>query len=176
MIQAINAGQVSKVEELIAEGIDLNSRNSQQRTYLMLAISLKQNEIVQALIDGGADLAASDNFNLTALHFCATQNNADAVTILVQAGLNVDIIGFDSPSDGSTESTPLHMAAQSKALDAAAALIEAGADVNALTNVGNGKFRRSPLFWSEKSRDSAMAELLKENGAVKFPEGATQNE
>lgn len=173
--QAIDTGNVSEVERLIADGCDLDQRDSNKRTFLMRAVNFKQNEIVQVLVDGGANVDARDAMNQTALHYCAIAKNAGAVAILIRAGLDVDVCGFDSPSDGPSESTPLHFAAQSKALDVAAALIEAGANVNALTNVGDGKFRRSPLFWAEKSNDPAMANLLKEYGAVKFPEGATQN-
>jgi len=175
MNAAIDAGDVAEVQRLIAAGIDLDWRDSSGRTYLMRAVNFKMNEVVQTLIDGGAKLDARDSMNMTALHYCATQNNAGAVPLLVRAGLNVDVRGFDSPADGPSESTALHLAAQSNSLEAAAALITAGADVNALTNVKDGTFRRSPLFWAEKSGNTAIAELLKQNGAVKYPEGATNN-
>lgn len=175
MFTAIDNGDAAEVERLIAAGINLNWVDTAQRSFLMRAVIGNKNDIVQILVDAGSNLNARDQMNFTALHYAATQNNPGAVPILTAAGLDVDVRGFDSPSDGPTESTPLHMAAQSGALEATAALIEAGADVNALTNVKDGTFRRSPLFWAEKSGYTAVADLLKANGAVKYPEGATTN-
>lgn len=175
MVRAIDDSDTDKVKDLIERGIALDWADDQNRNYLMRAIHFKQMDIIKALIDAKIDINATDNMNMTALHHAACENLGEAVPLLVDAGLNVDVPGFDSPNDGPSESTPLHMAAQSHALDAAKALIEAGANVNALTNVRNGKFRRSPLFWAEKSHDSEIAELLQSYGAEKFPDGATQN-
>ena len=174
MFGAIQQGNLNRVQELVARGIDMNMQDAQGRTPLMCAVALKKNAVLRFLLESGADTSLRDKINLTALHYAAQANNADGVDALIAEGMDVDVRGFDGQRDGPTFSTPLHLAAQSKAHSAAKALIENGADVNALTNVKNGTFRRSVLFWAEKSRDNSMAKLLKEHGAVKFPEGATR--
>jgi ankyrin repeat protein len=174
MFGAIQNSNLSRVKELVAQGIDVNMQDSEGRTPTMCAVAMNQNAILTFLVDSGADLEVRDKMNFTALHYAADVNNSRAVDILVTNGLDVDVRGFDSPRDGPSFSTPLHIAAQGKAFEAAKALISNGADVNALTNVKNGKYRRSVLFWAVKSRDKSMTNLLKEHGAVKFPDGATK--
>ena len=175
VFSAIQQGNIQAIEKMIQDGVNIAPKDPQGRTPLMCAIAFGKNEILELLINAGASIDSRDIMNKTALHYAAERNNSRAINILIKAGLDVDTRGFDSPNDGPSESTALHIAAQCKALEAATALINNGADVNALTNVRNGKFRRSPLFWAEKSGDNNMANLLIENGAIKYPEGATDN-
>ena len=57
---AISKGDLSKVQQLIEIGVDVNHRDERGKTPLMYAILYKQTEIVAYLIRKGADYRASD--------------------------------------------------------------------------------------------------------------------
>ena len=176
LTEAIRANDLEKVEELVSGGVD---EPDQLGGYpLLLAIALHHNDIFHLLMEIDADIDVRCGMNLSALHIAAMQNNVHAIEKLLEAGMPVDILGFDSPNDGPTSSTPLHMACQmedDEAYDAVEALIAAGADVNALTSVRNGLYRRSPLYWARREGNSQIADLLLKHGATEYPDGAARN-
>lgn len=57
---AISKGDLSKVQQLIEIGVDVNHRDERGKTPLMYAILYKQTEIVAYLIRKGADYRACD--------------------------------------------------------------------------------------------------------------------
>ena len=62
------AANVETVKMLLDLGIDVNARNSEGRTALMGAAHKGRNEIVQLLVDRGADLAARDIGSRDTIH------------------------------------------------------------------------------------------------------------
>ena len=131
--------------------------------------------MVDLLLKAHADPMKPNGMNMLPMHDAAVANCAEIVKAFLAAGVPVDARGFDSNPDGPSDSTALILAAQTKAYDVAQVLIEAKADVNAITNVKNGTFRRSALFWAYKSGDQRMVELLEKNGAVKYFFGVINN-
>ncbi|RCK81044.1 MAG: TPR domain/radical SAM/B12 binding domain protein [Candidatus Ozemobacter sibiricus] len=172
---AVAGRDAEAVARLLQEGADPNQADGKGNPALHVAVQAGSNDIVALLIQGKADLTARDRLNRVPLHIAALVDNAEAARLLLEAGAAVDLPGFDSPTDGPTESTPLILAAQSGAVATAELLIKAGANVNALTNVKGGLFRRSPLFWAIKANQPGMVELLRKHGAEQYPPGATPN-
>ena len=83
--------------------------------------------IVQALLEGGADVNAGDNQGIYPLHTAgraAQAGNVEAVEVLFQYRAGVDV-------RDSSHSTPLHKASQSGHAPVTEALLKWGADVNA---------------------------------------------
>ena len=62
------AANVQTVEMLLDLGIDVNARNAEGRTALMGAAHKGRNEIVQLLVDRGADLATRDIGSRDTIH------------------------------------------------------------------------------------------------------------
>ena len=57
---AISKGDLSKVQQLVEIGVDVNKKDERGITPLMYAILFKQTEIVSYLIRNGADYRAED--------------------------------------------------------------------------------------------------------------------
>ena len=81
-------------------------------------------EILEALVDNGADVNAVDDTNVTPLHTAARFNKARSIHVLVEAGADIN-----ARSSGGR--TPLHHAAFTLSHGALLALLRRGVDVNA---------------------------------------------
>lgn len=107
---------VSKVVDL---GADVNARDNENRTPLMLT---KSEAAVSKLVEKGADVNAKDNTKWTALHYACAETNDLVVSKLVDLGADVNA----SDNEGRT---PLIVAETEAAVSK---LVEKGADVNAV--------------------------------------------
>lgn len=90
----------------------------------MVAALLGIEDIVQALLEGGAHASTSGIGNLTPLHFAAERGYECVCRILLVNGANVSA-RVDKPPP---RSTPLHVACRNTRLSCVLALLEAGAD------------------------------------------------
>jgi cytohesin len=124
------SGDLRLTRELLAEGADPNVTVAGGKTPLMEAVDepgqffdATREAVVEALLAGGADVAARDGAGWTALHF-AGRADVRAVELLLAAGADPQA----TTDDGATA---LHTAAEENNVDAARALIAAGADPNA---------------------------------------------
>ena len=93
-------------------------------TVLGIAVYADSQQIIAALVEGGADVHKKDGQDLTALHIAA---NADARAVayeLIERGANIEARGF-------REWTPLHVAATENSGSVIAELIVRKAKVNA---------------------------------------------
>ena len=101
LLKAATAGEVAKVERLLTKGADVNARDQDGRTALMMAAlgghteTVKalmaaavqgHTEIVEVLIDAGADVNAKDQDGATALMLAKSKGHTEIVEILKQAG------------------------------------------------------------------------------------------
>ena len=80
---------------------------------------------LKALIAKGADVNHALGDGMTALHFAAERNDAEAATVLIKAGAKLDAgtrIGGH---------TPLHVASKAGSAETVTLLVEHGADVEA---------------------------------------------
>lgn len=120
------------IDTTIALGADVNAQNKMGYTALMFAAAYNSPEMVQHLLDVGADpLTASFNQDLDALHLAAAMNpNPDVVEVLVRAGV---------PIEGKTLTglTPLLLASEgNRNLEVPARLADLGADTGVFDPVG----------------------------------------
>lgn len=77
------------VKERLAEGRDVNLRDSGGRTLLMQAVIEKDDILVKILIRNNADVNIRDHRGWTALHFAAEFDNRFASQILLDSGADV---------------------------------------------------------------------------------------
>jgi len=76
LVQAVIRGDLEEVTDLLDNGCDIETVEPEnRRTGLMYAAILNHSEILQLLLDRGADIAAKDRAFRTALHFAASEGS-----------------------------------------------------------------------------------------------------
>ncbi|MBN1483150.1 MAG: ankyrin repeat domain-containing protein [Chloroflexia bacterium] len=138
---------------LLEHGADLDLRNGERKTALMLATERAIRDDDRGLLDWLLELGADPNaaqyhFSDTPLTIAADRGRVDLIDYLVQAGADV------------SKGHPLVTAADKGRLEAARRLLELGADVNEV-----GVFGNTGLICAITHHDTAMARLLIEHGA-----------
>ena len=102
-------------------------------------------KLMRELIEKGADMDARVNRgrgrsgNFTALHAAAELGGVDAISVLVEAGADIEV-----RSDH--RSTPLHLAASGGAVETVLALLHAGADAQAVDTRGSTPLHNACKF------------------------------
>ncbi len=86
LISAVKNGDLKSVETFIVAGANLEARDNQDMTALMIAADRGYSDIARALIDAGADINAQDKFGCTALFKAADKNHVGIVKMLVAKG------------------------------------------------------------------------------------------
>jgi ankyrin repeat protein len=115
--------------EVGLENIEQNSTTPLGRTALIWAARQGHAEIVDVLVNAGADVRARDSFNLNALMMGALSGSLETVQLLLAAGAPVNLTDFNG-------ATALHLALEKKHFAIADALMVGGADINMPTKSG----------------------------------------
>jgi len=160
LADAARDGSLNRVQALLDQGIDPNSRDRSGTPALVWAATRSQTETLVQLLNAGADPALGDRNGVTALMWAAWNGDAEAITTLLDAGADPneqDRYGFTALWVGSYNSagdsgfaapllqagarpdtpgpdglTPLMLCAKNGARELGQALIEAGARVGAV--------------------------------------------
>ncbi|GIZ53849.1 ankyrin repeat domain-containing protein [Noviherbaspirillum aridicola] len=134
--------QLNEEEEQIYKDVDIEGRDPQGRTALMLAAAGGHTGALQTLIERGADIEAVTPNKDTALHLAAHHGQDGAISHLLTKGANIDALN-------GSHITPAGVAAGRGQLKALHVLIKNGAE---LTNV--------PLLAGEQGQTEALEILL----------------
>ena len=160
--RAVLNGNREMVQVLLWAKADVNGRDGNGETPLMMIGDDTTSEIVWDLINNGAKVNLRDEDGDTALISVAEVENVEALKVLLDAGAKVN----ETNNDGQTA---LMMAAESGKLHNVRALILAGADVNARDKDG-----KSALFYAKEADEPAVIRLLKAHGAIEFEQPEKQ--
>ena len=164
---------------------------------LLFGIELNKANIIDDLLENGADLQYTNKDGNTLLHLAALHDNSKAIEILIRAGVDKEKLNFrcktplhlacnnnsckavsvliqnnvhaDSCDD--EDKTPLHIAVQLGKEQSASLLLDYGANIESRDNKNN-----TPLHLACFSGNVNMVKLLCERGAkadVKNSEGFT---
>ena len=135
---------------------DVNARDPDSgRTPLYFAVENSDCEVVEQLLDRGADVNVQEKTGNTPLHFAAISNASEVVELLLERGAYVN-----AQDNGGT--TPLHNAASNNASsEIAEVLLGHDADVNVQNNDGN-----TPLNLARRGDATETVELLINWGAI----------
>ena len=125
------------------------------RKYLMLASSYGNTEMVEYMLDNGADPGPYVKKTLdTPLHYAAGGGHVEVIEVLLKAGANVNALD-------NFGKTPLHWTADANQPDAAVALLNAGADPSPWSRFG------TPLDIAVKKDNKEVEQALRDHGVTK---------
>jgi cytochrome c len=121
---AVKDGDIAQAKLLIAQGEDVNKRDSMLGSPLHQAAILGDGDMARLLVAEGADVDVDHSTFGTPLNLAALNGNEAVATVLIANGADVDarlIVG----------TTPLHAAASGGHVAVIELLVANGADVNA---------------------------------------------
>ena len=186
LITAVNNGDLDEVNVLLSSStIDINSENNQGNTALMYACKHGHTQIVNALIEAGANINLQNMFGETALIYACRYNHPDIVNILINNDVDIDIQsndgytalmhasigdnersvrlligeGVDKDAQNNWKETALMLAVKNNKFAAANALIDLGVGVDIQDDLGN-----TALIIAVKSGNKDMVNMLIESG------------
>lgn len=153
---AARNGNREVVQVLLWAKVDVNAKNEDGQTALMMLSEKVTTEIFWDLINAGAKVNTRDKDGDTALITIAEENNVEVLKALIEAGAKVDAVNNHGE-------TALMKAAANGLVNNVHALILAGASVNARDKEG-----KSALTYANDNTEAAVARLLKAHGAIEF--------
>ncbi|MFT6269470.1 MAG: beta-lactamase regulating signal transducer with metallopeptidase domain [Alphaproteobacteria bacterium] len=158
LIEAVMQNDIQTIQDLQAEGVDINTPAIGDGTALMIAVKMNNRSMVDALIGLGADVNQSSRGDGNPLILAAARNNIEMAEALLNQGANIDAIVIN-------DETALINASLYSHIEMTQFLIDRGADVNIAVTTGfsDGNEVRTAL---NRSRDPILRDLLIANGAT----------
>ena len=155
LVQAIEKHELSTVQSLLIEGLQLDCIILFNKTPLTYAIEMEAFDIAKTLVSAGADLNASEPIASARqpTHVAVDYGSQDMLGFLLQHGADVD--GRDGCG-----ATPLMLASYAGFMDAVEILHRHGADLNAEDAVG-----RTAVHRAAEGQHDAVVQFLAHNGA-----------
>jgi len=157
LVKAVHSGDLAQTRELLSQGANPNARDPDPaRGFSVLISSLEHLEILNLLLDHGADPNMSDGNGLSPLSYAvdlATLTGPEPFKRLVAAGARLD-------ERGPRGETTLHYAANGGDLEVVKFLLEQGMDVNAKDDRGMSPLMHS-VFSSGLPKDKAPIEVVR---------------
>lgn len=153
-MKAVRRNDIAGVRKMIAQGVDVDALDPNGDAPLVMAAYQGHTEIVQLLLEAGADVSAVDpGMKATALHAAAYAGRTEAAALLIAHGIDVDKQG---PKNGYTA---LHDAIWQNNVETARVIIEAGASLDLRSHEGE-----TPLEFARSHRRTEIAELITRRG------------
>ena len=164
LVEAVKAGDRDAAFVMIADGADVNESEPNGTTALHWAVYREDVDLVERLIERGANPSTVNGFGSSPMMEAAVNGNAAIVGLLLEAGADPD-------SANPENQTALMAAARTGNVDAAKLLLDAGAGVNRREDWGH----QSALMWAASQKQPEMVKLLVEHGADVDARGVDRN-
>jgi len=175
LIDAATTENLGEVLTLLDRGANVNARDKDGRTALHRAADYGRREVLQALLDRGADIEAAvegkyEYAGGTALLLASEEGDLDVVRVLLDRGANVNA----RDNGGRTALQLVFTSSRSsrgRPAEVAKLLLDRGANVN-----GNDKDGYTPLMNACHFADPGLVTVLLDKGAkvnVKSKDGET---
>ena len=156
LMKAVRNNNISCVRQMIQEGANVDELDSNQDAPLVIAAYEGRTEILQLLLEAGADVHAVDpSMKATALHAAAYAGRTEAVKLLIQYKIDIDRQG---PYNGYTA---LHDAIWQNNIGVVRSLVEAGASVTIKSNQG-----LTAVEMARSRKRTELVRLLEERSLV----------
>ena len=170
LFDAIQARDADWINQLVKEGVDLNSTNQDGLTPLMFAMDRSELGVCRFLIKHGADVNLKVAGIGTPLHLAARKSTSEYVDLLIENGAKPDSLD-------STGMTPAMWAANDEFyFDSLKSLVKAGCDLDVRSSPGSRGL--TALMYSTDS-SLKVVQFLLESGAdasIRNEDGLTASE
>ncbi len=129
LLLAAHEGNVEAIHQFVAEGADVNIRDTRGRTPIHVAAFASEDDALRALAEAGADMNALEGQAYDAVTIAAVANDAELMSLAIALGNDPGLI--TSPYEG----TALIAAAHLGHVDVVKRLINAGAPLDHINNL-----------------------------------------
>ncbi|MBQ8784549.1 MAG: ankyrin repeat domain-containing protein [Alphaproteobacteria bacterium] len=152
-IEWLNGRTFEDIEKEINSGANINSKNNEGKTALILATTLGNKEFVEFLVSKGADVDAKNNDGYTAFFLALLDGYKEIAELLLSKGTNINVIANDG-------NTTLMSASGRGYKEIVELLLSKGADINAKSKAGF-----TALMFASLNGKKEVVELLLSKGA-----------
>jgi ankyrin repeat protein len=150
LIVAVNHNKLEIAELLLANGANVNARDSHMHTPLMVALGIyNHDKMVRLLLAKGADVNLADDSGMTPIAYSVRQGQMEDVKVLLANDANVNVV---------TGSSPLNLAILAHRIETVELLLANGADVNYKSR------DLTPLRYAKLADETRIEALLKKYG------------
>lgn len=124
LFDAVRTGDTADVERLLVSGAEVDSRDRDQATLLIVAALNDQPAVAELLLGKGADVMARNAGGFTPLHAAAYSGSVPVAELLLERGAVLEDVANKAGA------APLMVAAEENRLAMVELLIARGADIN----------------------------------------------
>lgn len=163
--QAAENGNIEDVSKFIQQGVDINSRDSQGRTAIMIATYENDPDMVQHLIEQGADIHIQDNLKNNPFLYAGAEGYLEILKLTIDAGADPKIVN----RYGGTALIP---ASEHGYVEVVKELLErTDVDVNHINNLGwTALMEAIVLNDGGKSQQETIKLLIQHGADVNIPD------
>lgn len=155
---AAKKNDAALVTRLLAEGVEVDSRDRNGATALLVATHANAVQAAKVLIESGADVNAKDNINDSPYLYAGARGHLDILRMALMHGA-------DLKSTNRYGGTALIPAAERGHVETVRTLIEAGTDVDHVNNLNWTALLEAIILGDGGTRHRKIIELLVNAGA-----------
>lgn len=159
LFDAVAKGDIAEIKQHLAADVDVETRDANGRTPLLVAAHLSHDEAARALLEAGVNANALDHQRYDLITIAAVNN--DVHMIRVGLAFGADPTTITSPYDG----TALIAAAHLGHVETVDTLITAGAPLDHVNNLGWTALIEAIVLGDGGNRHIAVLMLLIDAGA-----------
>jgi ankyrin repeat protein len=147
-------GDLSKVVQKIQEGADINAPRAVHffNTGLIYAAEGGHTEVINFLIDRGANIEQTNDDEETALHIAISRNKVDAAKVLISNNANLE-------AENIFQERPIHLSLARKQSDIVDLLINKGVNLEC-----RDRYQNTPILIASKTDDYQNCLKLAQKG------------